>query len=275
MAESIRSGETIRPLSVGNVVSASVQLYRNRIGEYFPLAAFAYLWLFVPVYGWAKFCMISGLISRLAFGELADQAETVPQARAKVKGNLWRFLSIAFQIFWRFLGIYILGIILLFIAGAFLGFVLSFISPVLTFIAVALLYIVFIFIIIRFFSRWFVAEVPLAVEPRITGTESIKRSWALTEQSVGRLQLVAVIAFMITIPVTLLTGYLPLIVEFVLPDLAASGAFNVISFLLSIAGGMLLLPFWQVIKAVIYYDLRSRQEGLDLELRDRPLTDEF
>jgi hypothetical protein len=29
------------------------------------------------------------------------------------------------------------------------------------------------------------------------------------------------------------------------------------------------MPFWQTIKAVIYYDLRTRREGMGLELRER------
>jgi hypothetical protein len=29
-----------------------------------------------------------------------------------------------------------------------------------------------------------------------------------------------------------------------------------------------MMPFWQAIKAVIYYDLRSRREGLGLQVRD-------
>lgn len=33
-------------------------------------------------------------------------------------------------------------------------------------------------------------------------------------------------------------------------------------------GGVLILPFWQTVKAVVYYDLRSRHEGLGLQLRD-------
>jgi hypothetical protein len=32
--------------------------------------------------------------------------------------------------------------------------------------------------------------------------------------------------------------------------------------------GALLIPFWQSIKAVIYYDLLTRKEGLGLELRE-------
>lgn len=30
----------------------------------------------------------------------------------------------------------------------------------------------------------------------------------------------------------------------------------------------LVFPIWQTVKAVVYYDLRSRHEGLDLQLRD-------
>jgi len=38
---------------------------------------------------------------------------------------------------------------------------------------------------------------------------------------------------------------------------------------LSFGFGALVLPFWQAIKAIIYYDLRSRKEGLGLQMRDR------
>ncbi|WP_293043893.1 hypothetical protein [Moorena sp. SIO1F2] len=40
----------------------------------------------------------------------------------------------------------------------------------------------------------------------------------------------------------------------------------VLVFGLSFASGALLVPFWQAIKSVIYYDLCSRKEGIDLQL---------
>ncbi|MEL6765370.1 MAG: DUF975 domain-containing protein, partial [Cyanobacteria bacterium J06607_6] len=33
---------------------------------------------------------------------------------------------------------------------------------------------------------------------------------------------------------------------------------------------VLSAPFFQSLKAVLYYDLRNRREGLDLQFRDRP-----
>jgi len=266
MTENSGSGATLRPLSVGNVVSAGIRLYRTHSDVYLPLALVAYLWIFVPVYGWAKYSMISGLMSRLAFGELIKQPETVGTARARVKSKLWNFLCVGFHVSIRLFGIYLLGVIGIGIIGS----VLTAISPPLGIIALVLLIITLLIILIRFFSRLFVAEIPLAIEGNMTGAQSVDRSWQLTAEAVGRIQIVAVVAFLVTLPLVALTGYLPSILFIILvPDFAETGLATLISFIFSLAGGILLLPFWQIIKAVVYYDLRSRQEGLDLQLRDR------
>jgi Na+-transporting methylmalonyl-CoA/oxaloacetate decarboxylase gamma subunit len=205
-------------------------------------------------------------MSRLAFSELIEQPESVGTARARVKSKLWYFLCVGFHVGIRLLGIYLLGAI----AIGIIGGVLSAISSTLGIIAFVLLIITLLIILIRFFSRLFVAEIPLAVENNMTGAQSVDRSWQLTAEAVGRIQIVAVIAFLVTLPLVALTGYLPNILFPVLaPDFAETGLAALISFILSLAGGVLLLPFWQIIKAVVYYDLRSRQEGLDLQLRDR------
>ena len=226
----------------------------------------AYLWIFVPVYGWAKYAMISGLMSRLAFGELTKQPETVPEARGKVKSKLWSFLSAGLQVGIRLVLVYIAGAFLIAIVGALLMAVL----PPMAIIAIILMVIAFVVLLIRLFSRWFVVEVPLAVESGINGTQSVERSWKLTEKSVGRVQIVVFIGFLVTFPLALLTGYLPSILILLLPpDSSFVGITNLLSLVLSLAGAILVMPFWQIIKAVVYYDLRSRQEGLDLELRNR------
>ena len=58
------SPSNLGPLNPGNVVSASIRLYRDRFKMYLTLSAKAYLWLIVPIYGWAKYCMYTGLMSR-------------------------------------------------------------------------------------------------------------------------------------------------------------------------------------------------------------------
>lgn len=260
------AGAPLRPLNPGNIVSSGVQLYRNGFSRYIPQALIAYLWILVPVYGWAKFYMLSAVLSRVAFQELIDQPETIPQARAKLRSSLWSFWGIAFRMGCALFGVYILGVIAIAIAAV----VTFMINPILGGIVTAILFIGFLVLMIRLFSRWFVAELPLAVENGVTGLQSFNRSWKLTEKSVGRIQLVAFIGFLVTLPLTALTGYLPNILFTIFaPEFAVSPVASVIVIAISLAGGILVMPFWQVLKAVVYYDLRSRQEGFDLELRDR------
>jgi hypothetical protein len=48
---------------------------------------------------------------------------------------------------------------------------------------------------------------------------------------------------------------------------------TLINFPLSVLIGAFLIPFWQAIKAVIYFDLRTRKEGLRLSLDLPPMED--
>jgi len=95
MTANLSSPSPIQPLSIGNVVSAGLRLYRSHLKSYFQLALKAYLWILVPVYGWAKFYAIAALISRLAFGELVNQPESVESGRRYVNSKLWQFLITA------------------------------------------------------------------------------------------------------------------------------------------------------------------------------------
>jgi hypothetical protein len=49
----------------------------------------------------------------------------------------------------------------------------------------------------------------------------------------------------------------------------AVGLFFLVAIVFSLLGNIFIMPFWQSLKTVIYYDLRSRREGLGLQLRDR------
>ncbi|NEO26799.1 MAG: hypothetical protein F6K03_07845, partial [Kamptonema sp. SIO4C4] len=39
-----------------------------------------------------------------------------------------------------------------------------------------------------------------------------------------------------------------------------------LGYLVNILGGIILIPFWQTLKSVIFYDLKTRREGFDLQL---------
>ncbi|MBK1987729.1 hypothetical protein A0J48_009300 [Sphaerospermopsis aphanizomenoides BCCUSP55] len=265
----------LQPLSIGNVVSAAVRLYRSHLKTYLRLALTAHLWVLVPIYGWAKYAAYSGLISRLAFGELINQPESVEDARSHVNPRLWSFwgvyLRIGINVFLVYLGLIIAAGIVVGLLAVVLSTILGRSGAIIVTTLVAVLIVIFVVLgLTWFYARWVIAEVPLAVEENINGRESVNRSWELTKASVFRIQGIVIVGGIVTLPIVFLFNYLPSF--FLIPLEQGSTIYWIvytISLLISLIGGMFVMPFWQSMKAVLYYDLRSRREGLGLQLRDR------
>lgn len=283
MLPNISPGNPIQPLSIGNIVSAGVRLYRSNLKIYLQLALVAHLWFLVPIYGWAKYAAISGLISRLAFGELINKPESVKTARSKINSRLWSFLRVTFQFLISLALIYIGLTILLSIIMAIVLLILRLIlgntinpsNKILLLISQILVAIALVGVLVGlmwYYSRWIVAEVPLAVEESINGGESIARSWELTKTSALRIQGIVIIAFVVRLPIWFLFNYLDRI--FFVGVETGSTTYRILIFIssiLSLAEVVFVMPFWQAIKAILYYDLRSRREGFGLQLRERNL----
>lgn len=277
MSNQSPSNYSREPLSVGNVVSAGLRIYRDNFKLYYKLALQAYLWVIIPIYGWAKFAMISGLISRLAFSQVNEKPETESEARTHVNHRLWTFFLTGLLLLIMF---FVITFVTIFI-GAIVFYILATIvnrNPVGIIMLVLLgiiAFIAFLVVYVWFFSKISLAELFIAIEDIENPTQAIGRSWKLTQGYVGRLQLIFFVAFLISMPISAalqIGSYVAQIIPLVVL-LTDSGISILISFLLNlaltIAGGALLIPFWQAIKAVIYYDLRSRKEGIELSLRDR------
>ncbi len=271
----------MKPLTVGNVVSAGFRIYRNRFLEYFRIAFIGYLWVLVPIYGWAKFAAMNGLIARLAFGEVTENPETEKEARRYIKPRMWQFLG-AGILFWLilFFGFlfcsFVLGFVG-FIVGVIIGLDENNVDPS-NFAFLGLFFIISIILLIIamiwLISRYLVVELPLAIEDGINAGAALGRSWNLTKGSVIRLPIIVFVAFLISLPISLIIQIASTILQLVVGSLA-SNSNELISFFLTLmilavglAGGALLLPFWQAIKAVIYYDLRVRREGFGIELEE-------
>jgi hypothetical protein len=140
---------------------------------------------------------------------------------------------------------------------------------------VAVAVIAFLIIYIRIISRLLIVELPLAIENNIGASSAIGRSWELTKASVGRIQWIVFVGILVSLPITIVVQILSVIVQVFLSAVlgAESSIFYLVYYLLilplSFGSGALVTPFWQAMKAIIYYDLRSRKEGLGLQMRDR------
>ena len=265
----------MKPLSVGNVVSAGLRIYRDNFQKYFKLAFVGYLWILVPIYGWAKYAAMMGLVARLAYGEAAEQPEAVRDAQRHIKPKMWGFLVAGILVSLIICGAIIPYSIIVGIVSALGGVIFGRASVIGT-VAMILISIAavlfFIFGFIWLVSRLFLIELPLGVEENITATSTISRSWELTKGSVGRIQLVVFVGFLISIPIVLVSNIASWILQAVIgaglqnaPGFAAIG--GILYLLLTFAVGALMIPFWQAIKAVVYYDLRVRREGMGINLR--------
>ncbi|GAX41786.1 hypothetical protein NIES4075_27830 [Tolypothrix sp. NIES-4075] len=273
---------TIQPLSLGNVVSAGIRLYRSNLKSYLKLAFNAYVWIFVPIYGWAKCGAILALISRLAFGELVEQPESIEGGRRIVNSRMWQFFIMGLLMFLIGLALIIpFSIFIGIVTAFFVGSIAAGVTPnattilvisLLTLILIPVLFVVFLWVQARFF----VVEVPLAIEDNIDGTSTIGRSWELTKGHAWRIVAILLVGYLITIPIQIPFTILSTIIQAILASLARENSgYAALSQLLSIIIGLisaaLIVPFWQSIKAVVYYDLRSRREGMGLKLRDRDI----
>jgi hypothetical protein len=284
MTGNFGSPNPTQPLSVGNVVSAGLRLYRSHLKDYFLLALKAYVWILVPVYGWAKFYALSALISRLAFGDLVDQPESIPSGQRFVNSRLWQFLLALLLLFLIGigigLGVIIFSALLGVLSAVLLGGVGQQGNPVIYFVFILIAFalgIVLFLSVLWLLTRLYLVDLPLAVEEGVEATSAISRSWELTQGHVWRILLISFVGFLITLPIQIVVQIITSILQAVFLPLIQDGntifalLYFVLVLLLSFSGGALLVPFWQSIKAVIYYDLRSRREGLGLKLRDREI----
>jgi ABC-type sugar transport system permease subunit len=268
-----------RPLSLGNVVTTALYLYRFHFKQYLQQSAIAHLWVLIPLYGWAKCSAKMGVLCRLAFSELNHQPETVRDAHQKIDRFKWSFLRVFFCVTLRMVLFFLVAVFLeLFCLGLMTGLLLGeFGENSLIFRTVAILSTLFFLVSISLavswiYSRFVIVEVPLAVEEGISGGKSVDRSWELTKSSTFRVQGVVLVGFLLTIPILVLSNFLPDIFIDAARIEKGSTLYWMLyasSIITGLIGNVVIMPFWQVLKAVLYYDLRSRREGLDLNLRDR------
>ncbi|NES68218.1 MAG: hypothetical protein F6K24_24760, partial [Okeania sp. SIO2D1] len=130
----------IELLTVGNIVSAGMRIYRDHFQPYFGVAIRATLWSFLPffalipipliliysqantssflllipvwlllfIYCSAKSIVNNAIIARLVFGELANQPETVREASRILKPKMWTFFLAFFLLSLIGIGIWLI-----------------------------------------------------------------------------------------------------------------------------------------------------------------------
>ncbi|NES74325.1 MULTISPECIES: hypothetical protein [unclassified Okeania] len=270
----------IAPLSAGNIVSAGMRIYRDHFKPYLGVAIRATLWSFLPflalipipliliynqansssflllipvwlllfIYSSAKSIINNAIIARLVFGELANQPETVREARRILKPKMWIFFLAFFLFFLIGIGIWlILSVVIGILAGIIAGMANASQPNVGTIVVLVLIgiviFIIALIFIVRLLIRFFVFDMPLAVEENITATQTLGRSWELTKGYVGRIFVVLFIASLVTLPigiiVQIIAGILENILKATIPANPTDASFQLLLFLMGYSIGLL------------------------------------
>lgn len=300
-----RRGSPTQALSSGNIVSIALQLYRANGNNYFLTSLLAHLWFFLLGFGavvlgivlvipivlvrenslmaagvilvgvalaiiptlWivGRFSASGGLISRQMFMVLRQQDEPIATARTELYARTWVFAKsnvwVGLTLFLVYLGLALVGYVLYLGLWPILTLLyeeVQKLEPQQALIWFALLTVLVLILLLGAIlavsyiaARLFFVDVVLALEPEVTALQSLNRSWQLTRNYALQTLTVISIAFIIVTPATILANIANLL--FIIP---------VLGLLINVA----LFPFWQGIKAVMYYDLRRYNEGLTLDL---------
>lgn len=289
MSENLNPPYFIQQISVGNTVNLGVNLYRTHLKQYFKLSLIAHLWLLVPIYGYAKFCAVAALISRLAFCELIGQPESPKIARSKIKNQLGKFLltgifvtlipliqTFAVLILFTIIFAFIYALANTIFDWRSLKILENINYSILQGIGYFIIFIaVYILIPLWFYSPLFMTDLPLVVENNVSSSQAIKQSRQLTKGSKIRVISIILLSFVITVPIIITTWLaVSFLLALVLPIFFSKTYLSNSSFLgtlvlilLSLINGIIYMPLWQAVKAVVYFDFISQREGWGLNLR--------
>jgi hypothetical protein len=110
-------------------------------------------------------------------------------------------------------------------------------------------------------------SVPVLVVEKVTAATALKRSFELTEGNVGRVFLIVLCATVVAYATALIfTGPFSVAALAVGPETRTALLLNISGAISGAIGGMLSGPVMIIGLAMVYYDLRTRKEALDLEL---------
>ena len=164
-------------------------IFGDRFKEYYLLAFTNSFLIFVPLYGWAKYAAMMGLLARLAYGDATGNPETVREAKRHIKPKTWLFFGAGLMetfIFYRklFLASIPLYAVIIFIIRTASFNLLLYKSFWIT------LCILFLYYHCWLISHLFLYELPLAINNTSNVADARNESWQLIKKSVFQLQII-------------------------------------------------------------------------------------
>ncbi|NEO84848.1 MAG: hypothetical protein F6J87_11425 [Spirulina sp. SIO3F2] len=263
------------------LIGAIASVTSDQIGlQVFLIVASIVIQLIIGSYCISRSIICGATISRLSYQTLLQSSETIQLAHQFVRARRRQLLSATTNVYFTFFMVYIgVGIIVsvvFYLIGNMFG--VNFWSGQLGQTIVVIGIVLFLFSIyaalLFCFARLFVCDTILAVEDGVAVKKPDNMSWKLTQDNTLRIIAVVLTTGVIMMPSLLL---LQVITHYIF--LLYDGAFHYPSsdfigfwfnFLLGLTVRILcifvFLPLWKILQSTVYYDLKARKEGIDLQL---------
>ncbi len=247
------------------------------------------VWLVSGIYCLGRYLANAALISRLAFNELVQGEETMAEARRYTQSRTWSYIGASLLVgVLVFTALVAAGIMMSVLFGLFaalfMGLGLSGPTSARTPVAYVFLGIGGLIAILLFLvgltwlgSRFFFYELPMTIERETGAVSSVGRTWSLGSRSNWRLMLITTLTYLITIPIQVIAQVVMMVLLIIPQVISAQNAVlsggllvmsSVVNLVVNFGVVLVTMGFWQVVKAVVYFDLRNRSEGLGLVLRE-------
>ena len=211
---------------------------------------------------WISYAVALGATAAAVSGIYTDRTPTIAESYRAVSGKVARLALLLVIIGFRMFGV----MFLLILAGTTVSFMASFASPILVGFGVFLTIVAGFGFMAWMFLRYAVS-VPAAVLEDNTASDAIARSIELTQGSLHRVFLLLVFTVIVTYAALLIFQAPFAIAGFLAgPGTPAGFWLNLVGVVTGSLASALTGPLAVVAMAVLYYDLRTRNEGLDLEL---------
>lgn len=192
-----------------------------------------------------------------------DRPGTIRTTFAALKGKVGRLTLLLLLVAIRVFGLAFIGMVIVGFLAAALG---AAVSPILSaLVAIPALFVVAC-VVIWFVLRYSVT-VPVAVLEDESATDAIARSVQLTEGNLGRVFVLMLFTVVITYAVLLLfQGPFAAVGIIAGPESTIAFWSDLLGALSGAIGSAVTSPLTVVAYSVLYYDLRVRKEGLDLDV---------
>jgi hypothetical protein len=253
----------LRPLSVGETLDAAFRLLRHRFGALIACVLVPSVPVFIlgtlivgstdptafdvnapvnndggAVAGRAIDQLLAGIAVALG---VAACFKVVSAAYLGERAGVGDSLRYSLGRFLPLVGAYILMVLIL--LGGFIALILP-----------------FFFLLIKLSMTW-----PALVCERAGPLKSIGRSWRLTRNNWWRVFGALLVTFLIVIVISIALG-LVLGALLLGSESLGEAAFALLATIVDLAIAAITYPLWAAVLTVVYYDLRVRNEGFDLQL---------